>query len=84
MELKSKMKTIIELVKNNTAKFVKLKDKQLQYIVDEFEFPIPLEDTEGATFLAEDEATLFKRRIRKHIQYLEESKKEVKVGKSKI
>ena len=31
-------------------------------------FPVPLEDTQGATFLAEDKSLFFMRWIRKHIK----------------
>lgn len=33
---------------------------------DGFEFPVPIEDTGGATFLAQDKAILFMRYIRAH------------------
>ncbi len=36
------------------------------------EFPIPIEDTVGATFLAEDKAIFFMRWIRKHMENLNE------------
>jgi hypothetical protein len=37
-----------------------------------FEFPVPSEDLKGATFLAEDKASLFMRWIRKEIARLKE------------
>ncbi len=61
--------TIKELVKNNTVRFVHYFDGDLWYEVvgQDFQFPVPLEDTGTATFLAEDKAILFMRYIRKHI-----------------
>lgn len=43
----------------------------LYYLTDSgLEFPIPIEDTEGATFLSEDKSLFFMRWIRKHIETL--------------
>lgn len=36
-----------------------------------FEFPVPVEDTSGAVFRAEDKAILFMRWIRKHVAFVE-------------
>lgn len=43
---------------------------------DGFEFAIPLEDTAGAEFKAEDKGMFFMRWIRKHMQMLEQAKVE--------
>jgi len=40
-----------------------------------FEFPVPVSDCGDGTFLAEDKAILFMRYIRKHVAYLDESKR---------
>ena len=37
-----------------------------------FQFPIPIADTEGADFNAEEKAIIFMRWIRKHIERLKE------------
>ena len=42
----------------------------------EFEFPVPIADIGGATFLAEDRAILFMRYMRKHLQALHEAQRE--------
>lgn len=39
-----------------------------------FEFPIPLEETAGAEFLATDKAIVFMRWIRRHVELLNEAK----------
>lgn len=53
--------------------FVCLKNRELWYKTDSgFEFPIPLEDSEGGIFLNEDKASLFMRWMRKRIQELKD------------
>lgn len=61
------------------AKFVCYRDKELWYSavwtddngVDKFfEFPVPIEDAEGATFLDQDKPSIFRRWMRKHIDFL--------------
>jgi len=59
------------------VKFTHYKDNELWYITEtNFEFPVPLSDTAGATFLAEDKALVFMRWIRSHIKNIENSKAE--------
>ncbi len=41
------------------------------------EFPVPVADIGGATFLAQDKAILFMRYIRKHMEMLEKAKTEL-------
>ncbi len=67
--------TIKELVKDNTVRFTHYFDGDLWYevVVGDFQFPVPLEDTGTATFLAEDKAILFMRYIRKHIEALNDT-----------
>lgn len=51
------------------------KDSALWYSTEDgFEFPVPIDDTGGATFLAQDKAMLFMRYIRKHMAMLVEAK----------
>lgn len=51
------------------VKFTRCADQALWYVTaDYWEFPVPLSDTAGATFLAEDKAIFFMRWIRKHIE----------------
>lgn len=38
-----------------------------------FSFPVPIDDTGEATFLAEDKASLFMRYIRKHLAQIAEA-----------
>jgi len=59
------------------VKFVRLADSELWYVCEDgFEFAIPLEDTKGATFKAEDKGMFFMRWIRKHMAMLETAKAE--------
>ncbi len=66
---------VLDYIKNGEiSTFVELKNKELWYEVSGFKFPIPLEETEGGVFLATDKASIFKRWIRKHLEFLEKSK----------
>jgi len=61
----------------SSVKFVRLADSELWYVCkDGFEFPIPLSDTAGATFLAEDKGLFFMRWISKHMKMLETAKEQ--------
>ena len=71
MELKHMVKD------HKKVKFSFYRDKELWYITEDgFEFPVPLQDVGTATFMAEDRAILFMRYIRKHLEMLEQAKKE--------
>ena len=72
------MYNLKEMVSNNKrVKFIHFKENELWYVTETgFEFPVPVADTQGATFLAEDKALLFMRYIRKHIEMLEKAKQE--------
>lgn len=63
---------IKDMVKDNKkVYFVRYKEMELWYRTEcGFEFPVPIDDTENATFLAEDKAILFMRYIRKHLELL--------------
>lgn len=64
---------IKELVKDKTATFSFYRDRQLWYVTDDgFEFPVPIEDIGGATFLSEHKAITLMRYIRKHLDTIEE------------
>ena len=57
-----------------TVSFVKYFDQNLWYETEDgFEFAVPIEDIGTATFFAKDEAPLFMRWIRKHIEMKNES-----------
>jgi hypothetical protein len=68
------MLTIKDMIKGR-AKFSHFKDGELWYKTEigDFEFPIPISDTSGATFLAEDKAIFFMRWIRKHAKTITDS-----------
>jgi len=60
---------------DGVVKFVRLADSELWYVCEDgFEFAVPLEDTKGAVFKAEDKAMYFMRWIRKHMAMLDEAK----------
>jgi len=69
---------IKDLVKDTTVMFLYLRDEKLWYEVvgKEFEFPVELKETFGAIFLAEDKGMTFMRYIRKHLDFLEQSRKD--------
>lgn len=59
------------------VKFIYLLNRQLWYRTNSgFEFPVPVEDTDGAKFLADDRAMVFMKWIRKHIVRLQEEETE--------
>lgn len=57
------------------VRFLHYKDNELWYVTDtNFEFPVPISDTAGAIFNAEDKAIYFMRWIRSHIKNIELAK----------
>ncbi len=67
------MTKIKDMVKDNKkAQFLFYRDEQLWYITDDgFEFPIPIEEAKGATFVPEFKAITLMRWIRKHLTWLD-------------
>ena len=67
---------IIDLVRpGKEVRFVYFHDQALWYETDcGFKFPIPVEDTRGAFFKAEDKAIAYMRWIRKQLDLIEASK----------
>ncbi len=64
------MRAIKDLVKDQTAVFVRYQDGNLMYLVKDFEFPVPLKDL-GATIVhSEEKAILLMRYIRKHLELI--------------
>ena len=60
------MRSVKELVQGK-VKFQYLRDRSLWYSTEcGFIFPVPLSDTDEATFMSEDKATYFMRWIRKY------------------
>ncbi len=68
------MNSIKDMVKDGKkVYFVKYKNEEFIYRTEcGFEFIVPLEETKGGTFLAEDKAMFFMRWIRKHMKYIEQ------------
>jgi hypothetical protein len=59
------------------VRFSFYRDSELWYITEDgFEFPVPLSEVGNSTFMAEDRAILFMRYIRKHMEFLDNAKKE--------
>jgi hypothetical protein len=73
MSLKQRVSGVVRFVR-----FTNTDSKQeLIYVCDDgFEFPIPMHDTAGAEFKAEDKGMFFMRWIRKHMSMLEAAKAE--------
>lgn len=62
---------------SGVVKFVRFAHQELWYVCEDgFEFPIPLSDTDGAEFKAEDKGMFFMRWIRKHIALIDAAKTE--------
>ena len=72
------MNSIKEMVKDRKmVRFSFYRDNELWYVTEDgFEFPVPLDDIGNATFMHKDKAILFMRYIRKHIEYLDNARKE--------
>lgn len=60
--------------KESVAKFLFYRDGSLWYRIEQFEFPVPIEDTGSAIFLSEDKAIFFMRWVRKHLDFLLEAR----------
>ncbi len=77
---------IKDLVKGDKkVRFVRYFDGNLWYRHEEgLDFPVPVSDIGGATFLAEDRAMLFMRYMRKQLQVLAECIAEIDVLKESI
>ena len=75
MSISSQVK---EMVKDKQkVRFSFYRENELWYKTETgFEFPVPTSECGRACFLAEDKATLFMRYIRKHLEMIEEAKKE--------
>lgn len=59
------------------VKFIHYRFKELWYETEDgFKFPVPIDDTGEAIFLAEDKAMLFMRYIRMHLKSIAEGKTE--------
>lgn len=71
----SKLKEMVSGDKKVHFKFYR--ENTLWYKTEcDFEFPVPISDIGNATFLNEDRAILFMRYIRKHLDFIETSRKE--------
>lgn len=66
---------IKDLVKDNYAAFKFYRDGQLWYQIQDFVFPVPLEDIGNATFNNMEKGILMMRYIRKHMDFLEKNRK---------
>lgn len=67
--------SIKEMVAGKQVQFVRYQSKELWYTTEcGFEFPVPIEDTNEASFGASDKALLFMRWIRKHMAAIEAAK----------
>lgn len=57
--------------------FLKFVNRELWYVCDDgFEYPIPLEDTDGAEFEPSDKGLFHMRWIRKHMEVIDKAKAE--------
>jgi hypothetical protein len=71
------MRTLKEMIVNNQqVRFSFYRDGQLWYETEcGFRFPVPIEESGTATFLAEDRAILFMRYIRKQMAVVKDARK---------
>ena len=66
---------IKEMIVGKKVRFVRYQRNELWYVTEcGFEFPVPTSDTGDGAFLNEDNAMLFMRWIRKHIEMLNNAK----------
>ena len=75
---------IKEMVKDKTATFDHYADGNLWYIVGDFEFPVPIEDTKGGIFKRDMKAISLMRWIRKHLEYIDDMKARFEIGRNKM
>ena len=69
MHIHGALVKLLEMVKNKRVFFMYYRAPELWYKTsDGFEFPVPLEDTGTAVFLAEDRAIIFMRWINRHMK----------------
>lgn len=60
--------------KDKNVSFVRFSNNEMWYECENgFQFPIPLYDLQGATFLAKDKSSLFLRWISRHIKVIKEA-----------
>lgn len=76
------MKSIKELVRDHQANFKFYRDGQLWYQIDDFMFPVPLEDVGNATFNNVEKGMMMMRYIRKQMNFLEKANEAQKSGAS--
>lgn len=62
--------SIKEMVMNGkTVKFQRYQAGELWYVTEcGFEFPVPIDDTNGASFASQDKAMMFMHWIKKHLE----------------
>jgi hypothetical protein len=73
--MEKKMTTSLKDHVTGKAHFTHFRDGQLWYVTDShFEFPVPVSDTDGATFARDDKAMFFMRWIKQWMITLREEK----------
>jgi hypothetical protein len=71
------MGQLAEMLKGKKVKFTRYRKGELFYETEcGFEFPVPVSDTGDGEFLAEDNAMMFMRWVRKQLKSIEEGKAE--------
>jgi len=70
--------TLKDMIKDQKkVHFSFYRDMELWYMTEDgFEFPVPIKEVGNATFMAQDKAILFMRYIRKHMEMLDQVRKE--------
>lgn len=69
--------TLKDMVKNKKVRFQYYREGELWYVTEDgFAFPVPTADIGNATFFAEDKALLFMRYIRKHLEHIDQARKD--------
>ena len=67
--------TVAEIIKGQSVKFQYYRQGNLIYkTTDGFEFPVPIADTNDATFPSEEKAIFFMRWIRRQLEIVESNK----------
>jgi hypothetical protein len=66
---------IKEMIVGKKVRFVRYQRNELWYVTEcGFEFPVPIHDTGDGAFFNEDNAMLFMRWIRKHVEMINNAK----------
>jgi hypothetical protein len=66
------MSKLTDLIKNKQAEFVEMHGGNLFYQIDDFKFPIPVEDLQGTCVKRTEKASVFMKWVKRALKEIEE------------